>query len=97
MKATKYCIRFGHSLWSVNQLPARGVKIPNVPKIPKTTSSNSDVRSSKSRWKKHPVEVLEATKLENENNRVAMDNTTHVDWPFPMIVKETALSFLGIH
>ena len=25
-KATNYCIRFGHSLWSANQLPAQGVK-----------------------------------------------------------------------
>ena len=25
-KATDYCIRFGHSLWSANQLPAQGVK-----------------------------------------------------------------------
>ena len=24
-KATNYCIRFGHSLWSANQLPAQGV------------------------------------------------------------------------
>ena len=26
-KETDYCIRFGHSLWSVNQLPAQEVKI----------------------------------------------------------------------
>ena len=25
-KATNYCVRFGHSLWSTNQLPAQGVK-----------------------------------------------------------------------
>ena len=25
-KATNYCIRFGHSLWSANQSPAQGVK-----------------------------------------------------------------------
>ncbi|CAD1476014.1 unnamed protein product, partial [Heterotrigona itama] len=25
-KATNYCIRFGHSLWSANQLPAQGVE-----------------------------------------------------------------------
>ena len=25
-KARNYCIRFGHSLWSANQLPAQGVK-----------------------------------------------------------------------
>ena len=25
-KATKYCTRFGHSLWSANQLPAQGVE-----------------------------------------------------------------------
>ncbi|CAD1479125.1 unnamed protein product, partial [Heterotrigona itama] len=25
-KVTNYCIRFGHSLWSANQLPAQGVK-----------------------------------------------------------------------
>ncbi|CAD1478046.1 unnamed protein product, partial [Heterotrigona itama] len=24
-KVTNYCIRFGHSLWSANQLPAQGV------------------------------------------------------------------------
>ena len=24
-KSTNYCIRFGHSLWSANQLPAQGV------------------------------------------------------------------------
>ena len=23
MKATNHCVRFGHSLWSVNQLPAQ--------------------------------------------------------------------------
>ena len=25
-KATNYCIRFGHSLWSANQLPAQRVE-----------------------------------------------------------------------
>ena len=25
MKATNYCVRFGHSLWSANQLPAQVV------------------------------------------------------------------------
>ncbi|CAD1473564.1 unnamed protein product, partial [Heterotrigona itama] len=25
-KATNYCIRFGHSLWSANQLAAQGLK-----------------------------------------------------------------------
>ncbi|CAD1475057.1 unnamed protein product, partial [Heterotrigona itama] len=26
--ATNYCVRFGHSLWSANQLPAQEVKRP---------------------------------------------------------------------
>ncbi|CAD1479226.1 unnamed protein product, partial [Heterotrigona itama] len=73
-KATTYCIRFGHSLWSANQLPVQGAKqITSLPLFShfylefKKKATNYCIRFGHSLWS---ANQLPAQRNSKEKRRI---------------------------